>query len=154
MTARRRLAWYGLSPILPCKAVAFPTDAKLMHRARERLVKLARKTGVSLRQSYERIGKYALIAHQRYTPAKQFKRANRALKTIRTYLGRVVVNPSPQPEPLARHHHGHLVRTPSRRWPRASTKFSGKHCADLQNPSTDRLVGDIQTALRSRSSTS
>ena len=71
------------------KAVAFPTDAKLMHRARERLVKLARKTGVSLRQSYERIGKYALIAHQRYTHAKQFKRANRALKTIRTYLGRV-----------------------------------------------------------------
>ena len=71
------------------KAVAFPTDAKLMHRARERLVKLARKTGVSLRQSYERVGKHALIAHQRYAHAKQFKRANRALKTIRTYLGRV-----------------------------------------------------------------
>jgi IS5 family transposase len=31
------------------KAVAFPTDSKLMHGARERLVKLARKTGVSLR---------------------------------------------------------------------------------------------------------
>ena len=60
-----------------------------MHRARERLVKLARKTGVSLRQSYERVGKHALIAHQRYAHAKQFKRANRALKTIRTYLGRV-----------------------------------------------------------------
>ena len=72
------------------KAVAFPTDARLMHRARERLVKLARKTGVSLRQSYERVGKHALIAHQRYAHAKQFKRANRALKTIRTYLGRVI----------------------------------------------------------------
>src|SRR5277367_6529946 len=71
------------------KAVAFPTDAKLMDRARERLVKLARKTGVSLRQSYERVGKHALIAHQRYAHAKQFERANRALKTIRTYLGRV-----------------------------------------------------------------
>ena len=71
------------------KAVAFPTDAKLMHRARERLVKLARKTGVGLRQSYERVGKHALIAHQRYAHAKQFKRANRALRTIRTYLGRV-----------------------------------------------------------------
>src|SRR6516162_9447823 len=47
------------------KAVAFPTDAKLMHRARERLVLLAKKTGVSLRQSYERVGKRALIAHQR-----------------------------------------------------------------------------------------
>src|SRR5271156_6268957 len=71
------------------KAVAFPTDARLMHRARERLVKLAHKTGVSLRQSYERVGKHALIAHQRYAHAKQFKRANRALRTIRTYLGRV-----------------------------------------------------------------
>jgi IS5 family transposase len=45
------------------KAVAFPTDAKLMQRARERLVKLAKKTGVSLRQSYARVGKHALIAH-------------------------------------------------------------------------------------------
>ena len=44
------------------KAVAFPTDARLMHRARERLVRLAKKTGVSLRQSYERVGKHALIA--------------------------------------------------------------------------------------------
>ena len=60
------------------------------HRARERLVKLARQTGVELRQSYERSGKHALIAHQRYAHAKQFKRANRALKTIRTYLGRVI----------------------------------------------------------------
>jgi IS5 family transposase len=72
------------------KAVAFPTDAKLMHRARERLVKLAKKTGVSLRQSYERVGKHALIAQQRYAHAKQFKRANRALRSIRAYLGRVI----------------------------------------------------------------
>jgi IS5 family transposase len=72
------------------KAVAFPTDAKLMHRAREKLVRLAKKHGVVMRQSYERVGKYALIAHQRYAHAKQFKRANRALKTLRTYLGRVM----------------------------------------------------------------
>ncbi|WP_158815417.1 IS5 family transposase [Methylocapsa sp. S129] len=70
------------------KAVAHPTDAKLMHRARERLVRLAKKHGVALRQSYERVGKHALIAHQRYAHAKQFKRANRALRTLRTYLGR------------------------------------------------------------------
>jgi transposase, IS5 family len=71
------------------KAVAFPTDAKLMHRARERLVRLAKKHGVGLRQSYGRVGKHALIAHQRYAHAKQFRRANRALRTLRTYLGRV-----------------------------------------------------------------
>ena len=71
------------------KAVAFPTDAKLMHRARERLVRLAQKHGVRLRQSYARVGKRALMAYQRYAHAKQFKRANRALRSVRTYLGRV-----------------------------------------------------------------
>jgi IS5 family transposase len=71
------------------KAVAFPTDAKLMHRARELLVRLARKNGVRLRQSYARVGKHALIAYQRYTHAKQFRRANRALRSLRTHLGRV-----------------------------------------------------------------
>jgi transposase, IS5 family len=71
------------------KAVMFPTDAKLMHRAREKLVKLAKAQGVALRQSFERVGKYALIAHQRYAHAKQFKRANRQLRALRTYLGRV-----------------------------------------------------------------
>jgi IS5 family transposase len=72
------------------KNVMFPTDARLLNRAREILVRLARKHGVPLRQSYARVGKFALIRHQRYAHAKQFKRANRALKTLRTYLGRVI----------------------------------------------------------------
>jgi transposase, IS5 family len=71
------------------KNVMFPTDAKLMHRAREILVRLAKKHGVVLRQSYTRMGKFALIKHQRYAHAKQFKRANRSLKRLKTYLGRV-----------------------------------------------------------------
>ena len=72
------------------KNIAFPTDAKLMNRAREKLVKLAKKLGVELRQSYTRVGKFALIQHQRYGHAKQFKRANKALRTLKTYLGRVI----------------------------------------------------------------
>jgi IS5 family transposase len=72
------------------KNVMFPTDARLLNRAREILVRLAKKHGVALRQSYARVGKFALIKHQRYAHAKQFKRANRALKTLRTYLGRVI----------------------------------------------------------------
>jgi transposase, IS5 family len=71
------------------KAVAFPTDAKLMHRARELLVRLAKTRGVTLRQSYARVGKRALMAYQRYAHAKQFKRANKALRRVRTFLGRV-----------------------------------------------------------------
>ena len=61
-----------------------------MNRAREKLVKLAKQLGVELRQSYTRVGKFALIQHQRYAHAKQFKRANRALRTLKTYLGRVI----------------------------------------------------------------
>jgi transposase, IS5 family len=36
------------------------------------------------------VGKFALIKHQPYAHAKHFKRANRALKKLRTYLGRVI----------------------------------------------------------------
>jgi IS5 family transposase len=72
------------------KNITFPTDAKLLNRAREKLVKLAKKLGVELRQSYTRVGKFALIQHQRYAHAKQFNRANRALRKLKTYLGRVI----------------------------------------------------------------
>lgn len=72
------------------KNVMFPTDAKLIHRARERLVRLARKAGLELRQTYVRVGKFALIQHQRYAHAKQFKRAGKALRKLKTYLRRTV----------------------------------------------------------------
>ena len=72
------------------KNVMFPTDARLLNRARETLIRLAKWHGLELRQSYAQVGKFALIRHQRYAHAKQFKRANRALKTLRTYLGRVI----------------------------------------------------------------
>jgi IS5 family transposase len=72
------------------KAVMFPTDAKLVNRAREKLVRLAQTLGIELRQSYRRVGKLALIKHQRYAHAKQFKRARRSLRKLKTYLGRVI----------------------------------------------------------------
>ena len=72
------------------KNITFPTDAKLMHRAREKLVTLAQKLGVRLRQSYTRVGKLELIQHQRYAHARQFNRANKALRKLKTYLGRVI----------------------------------------------------------------
>ena len=72
------------------KNVMFPTDAKLLHRAREKLVALAKKTGLGLRQSYVRVGKLALIKQQRYAHAHQFKRADKALRKLKTYLGRTI----------------------------------------------------------------
>jgi transposase, IS5 family len=72
------------------KAITFPTDAKLLNRAREKLVKLAKRHGVKLRQGYPRVGKLALIKYQRYAHARQFKRARRQLRRLRTFLGRVM----------------------------------------------------------------
>jgi IS5 family transposase len=72
------------------KAIAHPTDAGLMHRALEKLVKLAKRHGVELRQSYLRVAKRAAIMVGRYTHAHQFKRARKMLKFLRTRLGRVI----------------------------------------------------------------
>ncbi len=72
------------------KAIAHPTDARLTHRAIEKLTKLARREGVKPRQSYLRVAKRAAIMVGRYTHAHQFKRARRALKFLRTRLGRII----------------------------------------------------------------
>ena len=68
----------------------YPTDAKLINKARVRLVRMAGIHGLTLRQSYVRVGKKALIQHQRYAHAKQFKRAGRQLKRLKTWLGRTI----------------------------------------------------------------
>ena len=72
------------------KAVAHPTDARLVHRALEKLGELAARSGVKLRQSYRRLAKRAAIMVGRYAHAHQFKRMRRALKFLRTRLGRVI----------------------------------------------------------------
>jgi IS5 family transposase len=72
------------------KAVAHPTDARLMHRALEKLAALAKDAGVPLRQSYARVAKRAAIMVGRYSHAHQFTRARRQLKFLRIRLGRVI----------------------------------------------------------------
>ncbi len=72
------------------KAVRYPTDARLYDRMRERLVKSARQNGVELRQTYERIGKKVLRARSGCAKANQFKRARKATRQLKAFLGRVV----------------------------------------------------------------
>jgi IS5 family transposase len=43
------------------KAIRFPTDARLYQRMRERLVKAARAEGLSIKQSYEHVGRRLLM---------------------------------------------------------------------------------------------
>ena len=72
------------------KAVTFPTDSKLLNRSRERLVKLCQRNAIKLRQTYARKGPQAALKASRYAHARQMKRLRRQVRTLRTYLGRVV----------------------------------------------------------------
>jgi IS5 family transposase len=71
------------------KAIAFPTDARLYHKMRLKLVKKAEQCGVELRQSYQRVAKRAFCLQHRYSHARQLKKAKKQLKKLKTYLGRV-----------------------------------------------------------------
>jgi IS5 family transposase len=83
------------------KAITYPTDAKLYHKARVLLVKAAKDRDIPLRQSYLRLGKRALIMSGRYAHARQMKRAKREQKKLKNFLGRVyrnILRNCPQPD--------------------------------------------------------
>ena len=88
--ARTSLAIVNVDTTVQDKAIAFPTDARLLHKARVTLVRHASKLGVELRQSYERVGKAAFVRSQRYAHARQMNRAKAQTRKLRTYLGRVI----------------------------------------------------------------
>jgi transposase, IS5 family len=72
------------------KAIAHPTDSRLLNRAREQLVDAAQEAGITLRQSYARVGKAAEHQAGRYAHAKQYRRMQREIRKLRTWLGRVI----------------------------------------------------------------
>jgi IS5 family transposase len=71
------------------KAVAFPTDSRLLERGRQHLVRLADLLGMKLRQNYNRQAPRMAVQVARYAHAKQFKRMRAELKRLRTVVGRV-----------------------------------------------------------------
>ncbi len=71
------------------KAIAHPTDSKLLNRGREQLVKLAATAGITLRQNYNREAPRLAVQVGRYAHAKQFKRMRASVKKLKTIVGRV-----------------------------------------------------------------
>jgi len=72
------------------KAIAHPTEHGLMLAAIEQLGAQAKKSGLSLRQSYVRVARYAAMKTGRYLHAQQKKRARRQLKFMRVRLRRLI----------------------------------------------------------------
>ena len=71
------------------KAIAHPTDSRLLDRSRQHLVRAAEDNGLRLRQNYNRVAPRLAAQIGRYAHAKQFKRMKKAVRTLRTRVGRV-----------------------------------------------------------------
>ena len=69
------------------KAVAHPTDVRLLEVARYQVVKAAKACGIVLKQTYAKEGKELRIKGAGYAHAKQHKRLQRTVKRQRTILG-------------------------------------------------------------------
>jgi len=86
---RTSLARINVDTTVQEKAISFPTDAKLYHRLRFKLVREAKVCNVELRQSYTRKSKQSLVMQSRYAHARQMKRSRKEIRKLKTYLGRV-----------------------------------------------------------------
>ena len=72
------------------KNIGYPLDAKSQNKVREHLVKFAKKAGIILRQSYEKVSPKNLVKGAKYAHARQMKRAKKNFKKVKIYLGRVI----------------------------------------------------------------
>lgn len=72
------------------KAIAYPTDSRLLEIARHQLVKAAKVVGIKLKQTYASEGKALRHKAAGYAHAKQIKRLNRTLRRQRTVAGIVI----------------------------------------------------------------
>lgn len=72
------------------KAVAYPTDSRLLEVARRKVAQEARRAGVALKQSYEKEARQLRRRAGGYAHARQFRRLRRVLKRQRTILGRLL----------------------------------------------------------------
>ena len=72
------------------KAVAHPTDSKLLETARSKLVAAAQGAGIELKQTFAKEGRLLGFKAGRYAHARQFKRMRRVIKRQRTVVGRLV----------------------------------------------------------------
>lgn len=71
------------------KAIAHPTDSRLLEKSRQHLVKLATDNNIALRQNYNREAPRLAVQVGRYAHAKQYRRMKKSLRTLKTRVGRV-----------------------------------------------------------------
>ncbi len=71
------------------KAIAHPTDSRLLETARVKLVEAAKGVGIELKQTFAKEGKELNRKAGRYAHARQFKRMKRTIGRQRTLVGKL-----------------------------------------------------------------
>ena len=89
LIAKSSLATVIVDSTVQHKAIAYPTDAKMLETARAKLVDAAKDQGIELKQTYAKEGNRLARQAGRYAHAKQFKRMRHTLKRQRTIVGRL-----------------------------------------------------------------
>jgi IS5 family transposase len=69
------------------KAIAHPTDSRLLEIARHKVASAAKRCGIALKQTFAKEGKELRRKAGGYAHAKQFRRLRRTVKRQRTILG-------------------------------------------------------------------
>lgn len=72
------------------KNITYPTDVKLRKKVIDKCVKIAKKEGVELRQSYKRTAKKLVLAQRFAHHPKNYKKAQAAKRKLKTIAGRLV----------------------------------------------------------------
>ena len=87
LIAKKELSRIIVDSTVQEKAIAHPTDSKLLETARVKLVEAAKERGIELKQTYAKEGQLLGYKAGRYAHARQFKRMRKVLKRQSTIVG-------------------------------------------------------------------
>ena len=89
LIAKKELTRVIVDSTVQEKAVAYPTDSKMLETARSKVVEAAKAEGIELKQTYAKEGQRLGYKAGRYAHARQFKRMRKVIKRQRTIVGRL-----------------------------------------------------------------
>lgn len=89
LIARRDPATVIVDSTVQEKAIAYPTDIRMLETACLKLVEVAKAQGIELKQTYAKEGRELSARAGRYAHARQFRRIRRAINRQRTIVGRL-----------------------------------------------------------------
>jgi transposase, IS5 family len=84
---KKKLTRVIVAPTVQAKAIAHPTDSKLLETARSKVVEVAQAHGIELKQTYAKEGQLLGYKAGRYAHARQFRRMRKVIKRQRTIVG-------------------------------------------------------------------